>query len=221
MHRRWFVLMLVLMVSCGRPLQVSTTPQPETQALPRPAVTTTLLETANSVPSETLSASAPITPALSNTQSVPTNEPATVIPVPAAGPPTASASVPSPTSAVAVVPRTVVAETNEQRWRAKQLNREVIQPPQLYVAASPVPLLWYDPLTGQSLQIGTIIGEFPVQAHFTLRSDNKPALEVPYRINIDFGLTSISDAVRDRMKAAGYTQSVEAYVIQNDAVQPK
>jgi len=211
--------MLVFMVSCGRPLQVSTTPQSETQALPRPAVTTTLLPTANSVPSETSPAS--ITPALSNTQIVPTNEPATITPVPATSPPMAPASVPSPPSAVIVVPRTSVPETNEQRWRAQQLNRQINQPPQLYVAASPVLLLWYDPLTGQSLQIGTIIGEFPVQARFTLRSDNKPALEVPYRINIDFGLTSISDAVRDRMKAADYTQSVEAYVIQTDAVQPK
>jgi len=127
----------------------------------------------------------------------------------------------SPTSSVIVVPRTVVPETNEQRWRAQEIDRQVIQPPQIYVAKSLVPLLWYDPVTGQSLQIGMIFGEFPVQAHFTLRSSQQPALEVPYRINNDFGLTSISDAVRDRMQNAGYTQSVEAYTIITDTVQPK
>jgi hypothetical protein len=38
---------------------------------------------------------------------------------------------------------------------------------------------------------------------------------------VDFGLTAISDAVRERMRNAGYTQSVEAYVFQADDVQPK
>jgi hypothetical protein len=122
---------------------------------------------------------------------------------------------------VIVVPRTVIPETNEQRWREQEQDRQVIQPPQIYVATSLIPLMWYDPLTGQSLQIGTIIGEFPVQARFMLRTTHQSALEVPYRINNDFGLTSISDAVRERMQDAGYTQSVEAFAIKTDAVQPK
>jgi len=81
--------------------------------------------------------------------------------------------------------------------------------------------MWYDPTTGQSLEIGTIRGEFPAQAEFVLRSNQHPALEVPYRINVDFGLTAISEAVRDRMKAAGYTESVEAYIERSDAVVAK
>jgi hypothetical protein len=54
-----------------------------------------------------------------------------------------------------------------------------------------------------------------------LQSDRRAALEVPYRINQDFGLTAISEAVRARMKAAGYTDSVEAYIEQTEAVVPK
>ena len=90
-----------------------------------------------------------------------------------------------------------------------------------YIARNPVTLWWYDPLTNQSVPIGTISGEFPVQAEFILRGAQQAALEVPYRINADFGLTAISEAVWERMKAAGYSQSVEAYVLRTDDTQPK
>jgi hypothetical protein len=115
----------------------------------------------------------------------------------------------------------MVPQSNQQRWRDQQRSRQVLEPPQVYTAKSPVTLWWYDPLTGQSVAIGTLVGEFPVQALFTFWSEQRPALEVPYRINVDFGLTAISDAVRERMRNAGYTQSVEAYVFQADDVQPK
>ena len=71
------------------------------------------------------------------------------------------------------------------------------------------------------MPIGTLSGEFPVQAEFILRGDQQAALEVPYRINNDFGLTSISEAVRARMQAAGYSQSVEAYVLRTADIYPK
>lgn len=80
-------------------------------------------------------------------------------------------------------------------------------------------MYWYDPLSGQSLTIGTILGPFTAQAQFGfIPQGDQPALEVPYRINNDFGLTAISPAVRDRMNAAGYTESVEAYILVNEAV---
>jgi hypothetical protein len=156
----------------------------------------------------------------------PTNAPATFVPTPTAvltptAAPVAPTARPTPAPAVIVVPQTVAPQTNEQRWREQQRDRKVLEPKQTYSARNPVTLWWYDPLTGQSLAIGTLIGEFPVQALFTLRSEKRAALEVPYRINADFGLTAISDAVRERMKDAGYTQSVEAYVFQTDDVQPK
>ncbi|HEU5103973.1 MAG TPA: hypothetical protein VFU22_33385 [Roseiflexaceae bacterium] len=119
------------------------------------------------------------------------------------------------------MPRTQAPETNEQRWRARQEDRKVNEPPRIYVARGPVILWWYDPLASQSVQIGTISGEFPVQAEFILRGDQVPALEVAYVINHDFGLTAISEAVRERMRVAGYSQSVEAYVLRTDDIQPK
>jgi hypothetical protein len=120
-----------------------------------------------------------------------------------------------------VVPRTPSAQTNQERWRAQQVDRQVLETAQTYSARSPAPLLWFDPLTGQSILIGTLVGDFVVQARFVVRGTQQPALEVPYRINKDYGLTSISDAVRDRMNTAGYTESVEAYVVQTEDIAPK
>ena len=125
------------------------------------------------------------------------------------------------TPAVIVVPLPQAPETNELRWRARQQDRTVNDPPRIYIAGTPVTLWWYDPLTSQSVPIGTISGEFPVQAEFILRGEQQPALEVSYVINHDFGLTAISEAVRARMEAAGYSQSVEAYVLRTDDIQPK
>jgi hypothetical protein len=127
----------------------------------------------------------------------------------------------TPTPAVMVVPITREPETNEQRWRAQQQDRQVNDPPRIYVAPNPATLWWYDPLISQSVPIGTISGEFPVQAEFILRGAQQAALEVPYRINNDFGLTAISEAVRERMQAAGYSQSVEAYVLRTADIHPK
>ncbi|MEO7909822.1 MAG: hypothetical protein ABIV47_09250 [Roseiflexaceae bacterium] len=125
------------------------------------------------------------------------------------------------TPAVIVIPLTRMPETNMERWRAQEQDRKVNTPPLIYIAKNPVMLWWYDPLTSQSVQIGTISGEFPAQAEFTLRSPQQAAFEVAYVINTDFGLTAISEAVRERMKAAGYTQSVEAYVLRTADIQPK
>jgi hypothetical protein len=122
---------------------------------------------------------------------------------------------------VIVVPHTATPQSQEQRWRAQQLQRQVFEPPRVYVAQRPVPLFWFDPATGQKLEIGTLIGEFPAQAEFQLRDGNRPAFEVPYQINVSYGLTAISEVLRERMQAAGYTESVEAYVLQGDDIRPK
>ncbi|MGQ9829326.1 MAG: hypothetical protein ACUVSW_15820 [Roseiflexus sp.] len=123
----------------------------------------------------------------------------------------------SPT--VRIIPSTPEPQTSEARWRAQQIDRQVINPPQLYRVNGHATLFWYDPMTGQILEIGTVRGDVPVQARFRLRSTNQAALEVPYRINNDFGLTAISEAVRSRMEAAGYTVIVEAFLLESDAVQ--
>ena len=61
----------------------------------------------------------------------------------------------------------------------------------------------------------------PDSDDFDLSDANRAALEVPYQINQSYGLTSISDAVRDRMRAAGYAESVEAYTFETEDVVPK
>lgn len=187
---------MLVLAACGQPLQISTTPRATRTPLINPAPTPRPAATA----AETR---APLATAL---------PPATQAP---------ALPEPTPTPAVVIVPQTAPPQTGEQIWRTQQVQREVLTPVQIYVAQSPVPLLWFDPVTRQSIEIGTLVGEFPVQARFLLRETNQPALEVPYRINQDYGLTSISEALRNRMQAAGYTVSVEAFVLQTDAVQPR
>jgi hypothetical protein len=129
--------------------------------------------------------------------------------------------LPMPTQPIFIRPPTPSQQTSEQLWRAQQVDRHLFDSPRAYVARPPATLLWYDPRTGQSLEIGTLLGEFQASAEFTLRDSDRPAIEVPYRINNDFGLTAISDAIVRRMNEAGYTERVEAYVLLSDAVQPR
>jgi hypothetical protein len=206
------LLMVLVITGCGQPLQIDPTNaiRPTLQVL-QPTLRPTLVTpsvVANDVPTPN--------PLITTTQELspePTTLGATATLTPTL--------VASPTPAIVVVPQTPIAQDNEQRWRAQQQDRQVLERTQTYIARNPVPLLWYDPLTGQSLDIGTLIGEFTVQARFVLRSKNALALEVPYRINADYGLTSISEALLTRMREAKYQESVEAYVMQTEDVAPK
>jgi len=217
------LLIVLVLAGCGQPMQIGTPSQ--TQVRPSRLPSDTALPTilATSVPSAPTSAQA--TSALDTTPFatgpiVPTVE--TEPTVEAGTATTPVVSIPATlTPAVIVVPLTLIPETNQARWRAQQQDRKVSDPPQVYIAKNSVMLWWYDPLTSQSVPIGTISGAFPAQAEFTLRSAQQAALEVPYVINVDFGLTAISEAVRERMKAAGYSQSVEAYVVRTADIQPK
>jgi len=209
------LLIMLVLVGCGQPLQIGTPSQEQVRPTRLSDDTALPSMTANDVPSATSSAQATselATVPFATAQIEPTMgveaTPAILI---------TATRVPT----VIVVPLTQMPETNQQRWRAQQQDRKVNDPPQIYVARIPVTLWWYDPLTSQSVPIGSINGEFPAQAEFTLRGEQQAALEVPYVINADFGLTAISEAVRERMKAAGYSQSVEAYVLRTADVQPK
>ncbi|MCS6940807.1 MAG: hypothetical protein NZM94_16140 [Roseiflexus sp.] len=183
------------LAGCGQPLQLDAAQRTRTPLITQPAART-------STPERTVAAVAPTyTPQASIRESSPTVAPATSTPT------------------VRIVPATPAPQTNEERWRAQQLDRQVFDPPQIYRVVRRTPLFWFDPTTGQILEIGTVLGNIPVQAQFRLRATGEAALEVPYRINNDFGLTAISDAVRTRMEAAGYTVSVEAFVLESDAVQ--
>lgn len=184
----------LLLVGCGQPLQLNT-PAGSTPQATRSVAT--------ALPSGTVGAPAAASPAPTALASTPT-----------------LVTLPSETPSSLVTLPTPAPLTSEQRWRAQQVDRRAFEQPRIFTVAQAVSLLWYDPATGQSLEIGTLVGEFPAQAQFSLRSTGQLALEVPYRINADFGLTAISGAVRERMRTAGYTESVEAYVIQTEAVTP-
>lgn len=156
------------------------------------------------------------------TQAVRTaSPPAGATPTATVGSVVTAVTLPQPSPSIVVILPTAVPQSSQERWLAQQLNRQAIDPPRIYVANAAVPLWWYDPATGQSLEIGSLLGEFPVQAQFTLRNGGRVAFAVPYRINADYGLTAISGAVRERMRAAGYAEQVEAYIIQVEAVVPK
>jgi len=214
--RRWYMLLIMLVLaSCGQPLQISTPSQEQMRPTQSPGGADLPSVTANSMPSAAALAQA--TPELAT---VPFATAASEPTVEVKATPAISIAA-TLTPAVIVVPLTPAPETNQARWRAKQQDRKVNDPPRIYIARIPVTLWWYDPLTSQSVPIGTISGEFPAQAEFTLRGEQQAAFEVPYRIDNDFGLTAISEAVRARMKAAGYTQSVEAYILQTADIQPK
>lgn len=147
---------------------------------------------------------------------------ATVPPVSALSPTVATATpppAPLQPSVVVVVPQ-LPTQTAEERWRSQQADRQDFPNGRHFVAQSPVELWWFDPATGQSLEIGKLIGPFPASAQFTFLPSGAPALEVPYLINHDYGLTAISPSIVDRIKAAGLGDVINTYVLLTDAIQP-
>lgn len=166
--------------------------------------------------SPTVDGSAAITPTLEPTSDQPIQPTldATVAPQPTqADPPTAAPVEPLPT----IVLPTPPALNNEERWRAQQIERTVFEPPQTYTTAGS-DLWWYDPLNQQSIILGTIAGDFTVQAEFVLRSQGRDALEVPYQVNQSYGLTALSPAILERIAAAGYSDWIETYVFRGPNV---
>jgi len=210
------LLIVLLLAGCGQPMQIGTPSETQVRATRLPSDTVLPTIPATNVPST--AASTQGTPELAATPIVTATVEPTVEVIEATQIVSTTATL---TPAVIVVPLTQLPETNEARWRAQQQDRKVNDPPRIYISRNPVTLWWYDPLTSQAVPIGTISGAFPAQAEFILRGTQQAALEVPYVINSDFGLTAISEAVRERMQAAGYSQSVEAYVLRTADIQPR
>ncbi|MEM8529907.1 MAG: hypothetical protein AAGF95_03635 [Chloroflexota bacterium] len=201
MFRLWAILPVVLLTSCSQPLplQIPTTTEGNSSSQLGVQTPTQPLQLSPTPPDDLQDDNMSISPT--------TSEP-TILP-----------STPPPVVAT-IVPQTIEPQTGEQRWRAQQAQRETFEQPQNYIATAPVSLMWFDPLTGQSLEIGRLLGEFTAQARFLYGPNEVPALEVPYTINQNFGLTAISPAVVERMSSAGYMETVEAYVLQDDVIQP-
>jgi len=123
---------------------------------------------------------------------------------------------PAPTIALPTLP----ALSPEERWRAQQLDRQIFPELRLYTTKRSE-LYWYDPINQQPVLIGTINGEFMAQATFFWRENSQPALEVPYQINRSYGLSALSPALIDRIRAAGYSDWIETFVFLTPAVQAK
>lgn len=196
----WLVVVTLMCTGCGQPLRIATTPFPTTTAQ-QPASTATIAsaaasETTDAGAEATTSATALVTP----TEVMPTETP-----VPTETP----TATPQPTR----VPDPAV-------WLAQQTERQAFAEPRTYTAVAPASLLWYDPITGATVEIGKFVGPFTARAHFVLKGTQTSCLEVPYTVDQDYGLTGISAVVRDRMRLAGTPELVDAFVVQNEIIQP-
>lgn len=156
----------------------------------------------------TLPALASATPLPSPTITAPPLE--TALPQLPSARPTLAPS-PSPPLGQLIVLPTPLPQTNQERWRAQEREREVFSTLRTYTTPSSQ-LWWYDPVNQQHVILGTLSGEFEAQARFELYGQGVAALEVPYQINRSYGLTALSPALVERMQAAGYSEWLETYV---------
>lgn len=108
----------------------------------------------------------------------------------------------------------------EQRWRTQQHDRRPFEGPRPYYTPGSE-LWWYDPINQQSVILGRITGDFQGQAEFVLNGQGVPALEVPYQVNMSYGLTALSPVLLERIAAAGYTEWIETYVFLTPDVTPR
>lgn len=140
-----------------------------------------------------------------------------------ATPPLATATPPPPTQPAATAPPaapplpplalpTAPAISNQERWRAQQQDRMVFDG-LVPFTTSGNELWWYDPVNQQHVILGVITGDFVAQAQFRLIGQGLGALEVPYQVNMSYGLTALSPAILGRIAAAGYESDwIETYV---------
>ncbi len=199
----------VMLSGCMEALQ--TAPSPE---LPRPAALAT--PTARATPPAPAAEST--SPTLLGSYAP---DPATTTPTLApTEPPTAPAPAEAPQPLPTLSLPTAAPLTNEERWRAQQIGRRPFEAPRPYFTTGSE-LWWYDPLNQQHVILGRLTGDFQGQAEFTLRGQGVSALEVPYQVNQSYGLTALSPALVDRIRAAGYGDWIETYVFLTPAVTPR
>lgn len=208
---RWQLLLLgwclLLLTNCGQPIQLlNRTPRASSTRL----VATNSTPDASAVTPNTSAsgdaATQVVTPQISASDVVS----ATLIPE--------GTSAPTPAISVIITPQLRATPTGDERWAAFVGERVGFDAPQRMVTLAPSQLLWLDPRNGQVLEIGLLNGGFAATAQIVLTSDKRVAYEVEYTINQDYGLTAISDAIVMRMRDAGYTASVRAFVMAGDTV---
>ena len=213
LHRpniRWQLLLLgwclLLLTNCGQPIQLlNRTPR---------ASSTRLVATSGTPAESTVIPNA--TDVISTSQLTATQTSATE--VISATTTLNETSGPTPVISIIITPQLRATPTGDERWAAFVRDRVAFDTPQRMTTLAPSPLLWLDPRNGQVLEIGMLNGSFAATARMVLTSDTHEAYEVEYTINQDYGLTAISDAIVMRMRDAGYTASVRAFVVASDTV---
>lgn len=173
------------------------------------------------MPTESMTAGSTITPTESMTAGPSATLPASAATtVAAAGTPVIDVPGDSgPSDDTVIVPATPPALSNEERWRDRQIDRQVFDSLQMYVTSGS-DLWWFDPVNQQHVRLGSFRGEFAAQARFRL-PERGEALEVPYQVNQRYGITALSPAVLDRIAAAGYDEWIETYVLLTPNVSPR
>lgn len=152
------------------------------------------------------------------TEFVPAPEQATSVAEPPPAPPIDVTPTINPVFGNVALPQP--AELME-RWRAQQVDRQVIEPAANFVSPSYQVVWWFDPVTGQHTQIGQLRGEFTVQATFRIKGQWIEALELPFGITEkNYGVT-VPEAIRGRMAAAGANEWVEVYIYRTEDIRPK
>lgn len=141
------------------------------------------------------------------------------MPVPTPTPTLTALPSPTATPEVVIVLPTPPTLNPQDRWREQQYNRVAFETLKPYQTTGSN-LWWYDPINQQHVSLGSFSGDFLVQATFTLTLNSEPveALEVPYQVNQSYGLQTLSPALLDRIKAAGYGEWIDTYVIHTSAV---
>ncbi len=188
-------------------LQTSQMPSVERpSALPRPTVTIAIDPT--SVGSFAPDPATAVPPP----EATPALDP-TFTPLPSLDPPPAPEIL--PTLAVPPPPQL----TYEERWRVQQIDRQIFAAPLAFTTTGSE-LWWYDPVQQQSVILGRINGPFVAQARFILRGQGVEALEVPYQVNVSYGLTALSPALLERIRVAGFSDWIETYVFVGSNIAP-
>lgn len=108
----------------------------------------------------------------------------------------------------------------EDRWRLQQIDRQPFATPLPFTTLGSE-LWWFDPVNQQAVILGRISGDFLGQAQFTLRGQGVQALEVPYQVNVSYGLTSLSPALIERIRSAGYNDWIETYIFLTPDITPR
>jgi hypothetical protein len=207
-HVRWQSMLiawyLLLLANCGNPIQlINHLAQPNR---------TQLVDAGSNTPESTATAIPAVSVGITQRVGLATNAPKT----------DSGVEIPNQTNAliidIMITPQLRATPTGDERWGTFFSNRVAFGSPQKMTALAPSPLLWLDPRNGQVLEIGMLNGEFAATAHLVMKSDNQAAFEVEYTINQRYGLTSISEAIVQRMHSAGFEANVRGFVIAGDSI---